>query len=144
MIEIFTDEFSINTKGFNEIIDITPNIKGQLTKSGFIEGQITLFVPGSTGGLTTIEYEPGLLEDLPEFLESIIPMNKQYHHDRTWHDGNGYAHLRSALIKPSFTVPFKASALLLGTWQQIIFVDFDNRPRHRKLIFQILGEKKAD
>jgi secondary thiamine-phosphate synthase enzyme len=104
---------------------------------------MTIFVSGSTAGITTIEYEPGLLRDLPEFFEGIIPMKKSYHHDQTWHDGNGYAHLRSSLIKPFFTVPFQAGRLLLGTWQQIVFIDFDNRPRQRKLVVQMIGMKKA-
>ena len=142
MIEISTQEIHIKTKGFTDIIDITPNVNELLKKTGFIEGQVTVFVTGSTGGLTTIEYEPGLLKDLPEFFESIIPMGKYYKHDETWHDGNGFAHLRSALIKTSFTVPFAKGRLLLGTWQQIIFIDFDNRQRSRQLVAQFMGIKK--
>ena len=142
MIEIRTTELEIETRGFTDIIDITGQIASLLQESGFLEGQVTIFVPGSTGGLTTIEYEPGLLKDFPEFLEKLLPEKQRYHHDDTWHDGNGYAHLRSALIKPSFTVPFKKQRLLLGTWQQIIFIDFDNRPRHRHLVVQFLGTKK--
>ncbi len=142
-MELLTEEIFVSTKGFNDIIDITHQVNDIIQNHKFEEGQITIFVSGSTGGLTTIEYEPGLLEDLPEFFESIIPMKKQYHHDRTWHDGNGYAHLRAALIKPSLTVPFKSSRLLLGTWQQIIFIDFDNRARNRKLTAQLIGTKKT-
>jgi len=104
---------------------------------------MTVFASGSTAGITNIEFEPGLLRDLPEFFEKILPSRETYHHDATWHDGNGYAHLRSALIKPSFTIPFKNGTLLLGTWQQIILLDFDNRPRHRELVVQIIGKKKA-
>ncbi|MBN2365136.1 MAG: YjbQ family protein [Calditrichaeota bacterium] len=143
-MEILTRKITLETKGFTDIIDISPLGRKVLEESGMQEGQLTVFVPGSTGGITTIEYEPGLLEDLPEFLERIIPANRTYHHDRTWHDGNGYAHLRSALIKTSFTTPFAGGKLLLGTWQQIIFIDFDNRKRHRELIFQCIGMKKAD
>lgn len=142
-MEILTKEIFVKTKGFNDILDITVQVHDLLTESGLTEGQVTVFVSGSTGGLTTIEYEPGLLQDFPEFFESIIPMRKQYHHDKTWHDGNGYAHLRAALIKPSLTIPFRSGRLLLGTWQQIIFIDFDNRSRSRSLIAQLIGVKKT-
>jgi len=104
------------------------------------DGHLIAFVPGATGGLTTIEYEPGLLMDFPELLEKLAPMNASYHHDNTWHDGNGYAHLRASLIGPSITIPFENSQLVLGTWQQVIFLDFDNRPRSRQLHIQINGE----
>lgn len=141
-MEIITRNISFSTQGFTDIIDVTPRIGDLLKESKLWEGQVTLFIPGSTAGLTTIEYEPGLLKDLPDFFESIIPMNKNYEHDNTWHDGNGYAHLRASLLKPSLTVPFSNGRLLLGTWQQIIFVDFDNRSRQRKLIAQFWGNKK--
>ncbi len=141
-MEIITRNISFSTQGFTDIIDVTPRIGYLLKESKLWEGQVTLFIPGSTAGLTTIEYEPGLLKDLPDFFESIIPMNKNYEHDNTWHDGNGYAHLRASLLKPSLTVPFSNGRLLLGTWQQIIFVDFDNRSRQRKLIAQFWGNKK--
>ncbi len=140
-MEILTREIRLETRGFTDIIDITPQVSSLLSDIGLQEGQVTIFVPGSTGGVTTIEYEPGLLRDLPEFLEQIIPMTHSYHHDNTWHDGNGYAHLRAALIKPSLTVPFVRGQLTLGTWQQIIFIDFDNRKRTRKLIVQFMGKK---
>jgi secondary thiamine-phosphate synthase enzyme len=142
MIEISTEEIFLKTKGFTDIQDITPRVAEMLEESGYWEGQVTIFVPGSTGALTTIEFEPGLLVDFPRFLEDILPMKKSYQHDATWHDGNGYAHLRSALIKPSFTVPFSGRRLLLGTWQQIIFIDFDNRSRQRHLVVQFLGIRK--
>ena len=142
-MEIITDYLSIQSKGLNDIIDITHRLDQMLQTHQFSEGQMTVFVSGSTAGITTIEYEPGLLRDLPDFLESIIPMNKSYHHDQTWHDGNGYAHLRSSLIKPSFTIPFKNCRLLLGTWQQVVFIDFDNRPRRRELVVQFMGIRKA-
>ena len=142
-MEIHTEYLSLQSRGFNDIIDISSRLDEILHDSAFTEGQMTIFVSGSTAGLTTIEYEPGLLRDLPEFFEGIIPMKKSYHHDQTWHDGNGYAHLRSSLIKPFFTVPFHTGRLLLGTWQQIVFIDFDNRPRQRKLVVQIIGKKKV-
>ncbi len=142
-MDIYTEYLSLQSRGFNDIIDISSRLNEILHDSGFTEGQMTIFVSGSTAGITTIEYEPGLLRDLPEFFEGIIPMKKSYHHDQTWHDGNGYAHLRSSLIKPFFTVPFQAGRLLLGTWQQIVFIDFDNRSRQRKLVVQMIGMKKA-
>ncbi|MEN8191354.1 MAG: secondary thiamine-phosphate synthase enzyme YjbQ [Bacteroidota bacterium] len=135
-----THSFSIETKGFNDIIDITRHVESLLLKSSFTEGSLLVFAPGATAGITTIEYEPGLLEDYPKFFEKIIPSNESYHHDETWHDGNGFSHVRASLQGASFTVPFSDKGLLLGTWQQIILIDFDNRPRHRKVIVQLNGE----
>ena len=140
-MEIETLSFQVNTKGNNDIVDITDNVESQINSSGFSEGQVLVFVGGSTAGITTIEYEPGLLKDYPKFFEKIIPSNISYHHDNTWHDGNGYAHVRAALQSASLTIPFKDKRLLLGTWQQIILVDFDNRSRNRKIIVQITGKK---
>lgn len=137
---IITDYIHINTKGFTNIIDITGETRSLLHKHKLKEGQVTVFVGGSTGGVTTIEYEPGLLQDLPEALERVAPMGKSYHHDRTWGDGNGYAHVRAAMVGPSLTVPFSGGRLLLGTWQQIVFLDFDNRSRSREIIVQLMGE----
>ena len=133
-------KLSLSTRGHNDIIDITPDLRLYLEESGMDNGHLIVFVPGSTGGLTTIEYEPGLLKDLPEMFEKFAPMGIRYHHDDTWHDGNGYAHLRAALIGPSLTVPFENGRLQLGTWQQVVFLDFDNRPRSRTLHVQICGE----
>ena len=135
-----TFSFTVETKGFTDIIDITPRVSQIVSESGIMEGSALVFVPGSTAGITTIEYEPGLLKDYPEFFERIIPSNKRYSHDDTWHDGNGFSHVRAALQGASFTVPFSAGKLLLGTWQQIILVDFDNRGRSRRVIVQINGE----
>jgi secondary thiamine-phosphate synthase enzyme len=137
---IFQKKLALETSGFNHIIDITPFLNEYLADSNLNNGYILVFVPGSTGGLTTIEYEPGLLKDIPEVLDKIAPMKARYHHDDTWHDGNGYAHIRSALIGPSLTIPVENSRMVLGTWQQVVFIDFDNRPRHRKLHVQINGE----
>jgi secondary thiamine-phosphate synthase enzyme len=139
-MKILTKELKLSTNGLAEMIDITDDVQAMLTKNGFREGNVTLFVPGSTGALTTIEYEPGLLRDYPEFFEKIIPSNVSYHHDNTWHDGNGHSHLRASLQGPSLVVPFAEGRLLLGTWQQIIFVDFDNRPRTRRIVVQFIGE----
>jgi len=104
------------------------------------EGQVTVFISGSTAGLTTVEYEPGLIQDLKEFYDSIIPQDKTYHHNEKWHDGNGHSHVRASLLKPSLSIPFKDSKLLLGQWQQIILIDFDNKERLREIIVQIQGE----
>ncbi|MCK5457104.1 MAG: secondary thiamine-phosphate synthase enzyme YjbQ [Melioribacteraceae bacterium] len=135
-----TYSFTIETKGFNDIIDITSQVKLLLDKSPFSEGSILVFIPGATAGITTIEYEPGLLQDYPKFFEKIIPMSATYQHDETWHDGNGFSHIRASLQGASFTVPFLDKEMLLGTWQQIILIDFDNRSRRRKVIVQINGE----
>lgn len=138
-MKILTESFSIATKGFNDIIDITQNVQTEIFESGISEGNVLIFVPGATAGFTTIEYEPGLLKDYPEFMEKIVPSDKNYHHDMTWHDGNGFSHVRASLQGASFQVPFKDGKLLLGTWQQIILVDFDNKSRNRKVVTQIIG-----
>jgi secondary thiamine-phosphate synthase enzyme len=140
-MEIKTVIFEIATRGFNDIIDITQRVEDIIAKSELNEGNALIFVPGSTAGVTTIEYEPGLLKDYPDFLERLIPSDKSYKHDDTWHDGNGYAHLRSSLQGTSITIPFIGGELLLGTWQQVIVVDFDNRARDRKVIVQLIGNK---
>ena len=137
---IVQNKIELNTKGFNDIVDITSRIQDNITDSKIKDGYVLVFVPGATGGITTIEYEPGLLQDLPEMFEKIAPMNKSYFHDKTWHDGNGYAHLRSALIGPDITIPIQDNKMVLGTWQQVVFLDFDNRPRQRYLHIQICGE----
>lgn len=137
---VVTRFIECETRGFTDIQDITEQVQKQVTNSGLDNGVVTVFVPGSTAAVTTLEYEPGLKRDLPELLEKLIPMHHRYHHDDTWHDGNGYAHLRAALVGPSLTVPFCDRTLQLGTWQQIVFVDFDNRPRRRRLLLQIIGE----
>lgn len=138
-MNIRTLNFQVKTKGFNEIVDITDKVQHMIDKTGFVEGNALVFVPGSTAGITTIEYEPGLLQDYPEFMEKIAPSDKRYKHDDTWHDGNGYAHIRASLQGSSFTVPFNGKKMLLGTWQQIILVDFDNRSRNRNIVVQIIG-----
>jgi len=139
-MKVVTDYIPISTKGHNDIIDITNQVAESVKNSSIKNGTATVFVSGSTAGVTTIEYEPGLLKDLPETFEEIAPMNKRYHHNDTWHDGNGYAHVRSALLGPSITVPFNDTRMLLGTWQQIVIIDFDNRNRQREIVVQILGE----
>jgi secondary thiamine-phosphate synthase enzyme len=144
MIEIKTDFIEVKTKGDCEILDITSGVQNIISKLNFFEGNVLIFAGGSTAGITTIEYEPGLLKDYPDFFERVAPENINYKHDNTWHDGNGHAHVRSSIQGASFTVPFKDGELLLGTWQQIILVDFDNRPRHRKITVQITGKKYSN
>ncbi len=133
-------EFRFDTDGDGTIVDITHEAREFIVDSGVTTGQMTVIVPGSTAGITTIEYEPGLLRDLPEFFERIIPSGVVYGHDATWGDGNGFSHLRSALIGPSVTVPVSGGELVLGTWQQIVFLEFDNRPRSRRVHFSVVGE----
>lgn len=139
-MKVLSDSMSFSTGGFNDMIDITPEISHKLTENGLKNGTVTLFVPGSTAGFTTIEYESGLVKDFTEFMQKIIPSDVTYHHDARWGDGNGFSHIRSALLGPSLTVPFSNGQLTLGTWQQIIFVDFDNRARNRTIALQFIGE----
>jgi secondary thiamine-phosphate synthase enzyme len=136
-MDIITESFSLSTKGNTDILDITQNVQQKINSSGFSEGNVLVFVGGSTAGITTIEFEPGLRKDYPAFFEKVIPSNISYMHDETWHDGNGHSHVRAALQGASLTIPFKNSILLLGTWQQIICIDFDNRPRKRNITVQI-------
>ena len=126
-------ELQFSTKGFNEILDITPEVQKAIGKAGVRDGVVHLFVSGSTAALTTIEYERGALADLQRALEQIAPMNGEYAHNEAWHDGNGYAHLRAALMKPDLCIPIADGKLALGTWQQIVMIDFDNRPRERTI-----------
>jgi secondary thiamine-phosphate synthase enzyme len=137
---IITDRLSLSTQGHTSVIDITDSVKSALQKRDIKDGILNLFVPGSTAALTTIEYEPGAVEDLREAIERLIPRTVPYAHDSRWGDGNGYAHVRASFIGPSLTIPFRDGKLLLGTWQQIVFIDFDNRPRSREIIIQIVGE----
>lgn len=139
-MKVITGYVEISTRGHNDIIDVTPGVRDVLSQSGLKEGQATVFASGSTAGVTSIEYEPGLLRDIPEILEKFAPMHDRYHHDDTWGDGNGYAHVRAAMVGASFTVPFTEGRFLLGTWQQIVVMDFDNRSRQRKIVVQLMGE----
>ena len=140
-MEIKTEFIEISTRGHSDIVDITVQVQDLLTGSGLKEGQITVFASGSTAAVTTIEYEPGLLRDIPEILDRIAPEGASYHHDATWGDGNGNSHVRAALIGASLTVPFISGQLLLGTWQQIVLIDCDNRSRQRKVPIQLIGKK---
>jgi secondary thiamine-phosphate synthase enzyme len=139
-MKLITDIISLSTRGDTDIIDITPQVSSMLQEHKLTHGQALVFVSGSTAGITTIEYEPGLLKDIPALFEKIAPQNARYHHEETWHDGNGHSHVRAALLGCSLTVPFKDGRLLLGTWQQIVLIDFDNRPRRREVVVQMSGE----
>jgi len=130
-------KISVSTRGFNDILDITPQVRQACAGSKVRDGVAHLFVVGSTAALSTIEFEPGAVQDLKEALERIAPMDAVYRHNEAWHDGNGYAHLRAALMKPSLSIPIEAGELMLGTWQQVILIDFDNRPRTRTLYAQV-------
>ena len=137
---VITKYLSIDTKGNTDVIDITEDCQKILNSTRLRNGIVTVFNPGSTGGLTTIEYEPNLVKDLKDALEIIAPSDQEYEHGKTWHDDNGSSHIRSTFIGPSIVVPFENSELLLGTWQQVIFCDFDTRSRRRRLVVQVMGE----
>jgi secondary thiamine-phosphate synthase enzyme len=137
---IRTIDIELHTRGHCDVKDVTRAVQDALAKSAMREGQATVFVAGSTAGVTTVEFEPGLVKDLAEFFQKIIPEGPEYHHHKTWGDDNGSSHVRAALLKPSLTIPFTAGQLLLGTWQQIVVVDFDTRARSRRVIVQFIGE----
>lgn len=137
---VITASISLSTRGNSDIHDITDQVRQLVTQSKLKNGVATLFCPSSTSALTTIEYEPGCLSDLRRLFDEIIPPNRTYQHDQAWGDGNGHSHVRAALLGASLSVPFVESRLTLGTWQQIIYVDFDNRPRRRELVVQMVGD----
>lgn len=135
-----TMQIELETRGHGDTQDLTANVAEIVRDSGVTSGIVTLFVPGSTAGLTTIEFEPGAVADLARLFEEIAPRSAEYRHHLTWGDDNGHAHVRAALLGPSLTVPFAGGRLTLGTWQQIILVDFDTRPRRRLIVAQVMGE----
>ena len=137
---VVTKDIALQSKGNCDIVDITPQVAKILEESGVNSGIVTLFIVGSTAGITTIEYEPNLVSDFENMWDRVIPRNIPYEHDKTWGDGNGHSHVRASTLGASLIIPFVNKRLTLGTWQQIVFVDFDNRPRSRKIIIQILGE----
>ncbi len=139
-MNVVTEHISVSTKGNVDILDITDDVSRLLRKSNLKSGIVTVFVHGSTAALTTIEYEPGLIEDMKRMLEQVVPQGIEYKHNLRWGDGNGHSHIRASLLGPSITVPFQDSGLMLGTWQQIVFIDLDNRPRSRDIIVQIMGD----
>jgi secondary thiamine-phosphate synthase enzyme len=137
---VITKKISLQSQGHGEIIDITPEVQKHLAETGLSEGTVTLFVTGSTAGITTIEFEPGLLADFKNMWERVIPQNIPYQHDKAWHDGNGHSHVRASLLGASLVIPFSNKSLALGTWQQIVVVDFDNRARSRQIVVQVMGD----
>ena len=139
-LRVSTQYLNFPTNGDADIIDITKEVSGALLKSKLADGVVTVFVPGATGAVTTIEHESGLVSDFKAMLERIAPQGIEYLHNLKWGDGNGHSHVRASLLGPSLSVPFAGGTMMLGTWQQIIFIDLDNRPRNRELIVQIVGE----
>jgi secondary thiamine-phosphate synthase enzyme len=137
---VVTKKISLQSQAHGEIIDITTEVQKQLADTKLSEGTVTLFVTGSTAGITTIEYEPGLLADFKAMWERIIPQDITYQHDKAWHDGNGHSHCRASLLGASLVIPFSGKSLMLGTWQQIVVVDFDNKARSRQIVVQFMGE----
>lgn len=139
-MDVITQLLKIHSDSENQMIDLTQKISEFVKKSGISKGVITVFVSGSTGSITTIEYEPGLVKDFPEMLNRIIPRDLKYGHEQMWHDGNGHSHVKASLVGPSLTIPFIDETLCLGRWQQIVFIELDTRGRNRDLILQIIGE----
>ena len=139
-MNVITKTTHIKTRGENDMIDITGQTSKAVEESKLKDGIVTVFVSGSTAAITTIEYEPGLTQDFPRMLSRIAPIDIEYEHDNTWHDGNGHSHVRASLIGPSLTIPFKDGDLILGTWQQIVLLETDTRHRERKIILQIIGQ----
>ncbi len=136
----YSEKFSLSTKGFSDIIDITARVDSARGRSRIENGLVTVFCPGSTGSVTTIEYEAGVLRDLQKAIEKVAPSDIPYEHDRRWGDGNGFSHVRAAFMKPSLTIPLIDGKLALGPWQQIVFIDFDNKKRERKILVHVIGE----
>jgi secondary thiamine-phosphate synthase enzyme len=139
-MSIATHHLHVKTTAKTDIIDITPQVTRELTRSSIQSGAVSLFIPGSTAALTTIEYESGAISDLKEAIERMAPEDLYYEHNERWKDGNGYSHVRSALLGPSLHIPIIDGQMTLGTWQQIVLLDFDNRPRERRIIAQVIGE----
>ena len=137
---VITETISLQTGGNNDIIDITPQVAEQVTGAAISNGIVTVFVTGSTAGITTIEAEPGLVSDFKDMWARNVPENIPYSHNQRWGDGNGHAHVRASLLGGSLVIPFREKRLGLGTWQQVVLIDFDNRPRSRQIILQIMGE----
>ena len=137
---VHTGEIQLSTRGAGTVLDVTREVAAEIGRAGSSNGTVTVFVPGSTGGLTTVEFEDGLVRDLDEMFQRLAPQGPEYHHDARWGDGNGFSHCRASLLGPSLTVPVVGGELTLGTWQQIVFLDFDNRGRRRQLIVQVMGD----
>jgi secondary thiamine-phosphate synthase enzyme len=134
-----TRRLALETRGEGDLLDLTDDIRALLADDGLRDGHVVVFVPGATAAVTTIEFEPGLQRDFPALFERLAPRAGRYLHDETWHDGNGHSHCRASLLGPSLLVPVAGGRLTLGTWQQIVLVDFDNRPRRREVVVQLAG-----
>ncbi|MEE8348952.1 MAG: secondary thiamine-phosphate synthase enzyme YjbQ [Acidobacteriota bacterium] len=130
---------TLRTQGYCHVINVTDEVQGKIAESAIESGTVTVFVVGSTAGITVVEYEPGLVRDLEELFDKIAPPTRDYHHEQTWHDGNGFSHVRASLLKPSLVVPVVSGKMRLGTWQQIVVLDFDNGPRTREVAVQVMG-----
>ena len=139
-MKVLSDTIQMHSEGEDDIIDMTMQLSNKVKESKIKNGTVTIFVSGSTAAVTTIEYEPGLVHDFPVMLSRIVPKDIEYEHDNTWHDGNGHSHVRSSLIGPSLTIPIIGGKLTLGTWQQVVLLEMDTRPRNRTVILQIIGE----
>ena len=140
-MKLVTKEMHFSTQGNSEIINLTNRVKKYLKGTNLNSGLVNLFIPGATGGLTTMEYEPGLIDDFRKTFQRIVPEKTKYLHNLTHNDENAHSHIRASLIGPSLSIPFEKATLQLGKWQQIVFIDFDNRPRKREVILQIIGER---
>jgi len=140
-MKVISKRIMLNTKGSGDLLDITDEISRALAASKLQAGILTVFVIGSTAAITTFEYEPGLVKDVKDFYERLIPSGARYKHDETWGDANGFSHLRASLQRPSLTIPFESGKLSLGTWQQVVLAEFDSRPRKRTVVVQMIGEK---
>jgi len=138
---IVTRTFKFTTEAEMDVVDITKDVSDILAETGLSDGTVTVFVPGSTGAVTTMEYEPGLIKDTKELFDKLVPRDHYYHHEERWHDKNGHSHVRASLLGPSVTIPFRDNRMMLGAWQQIVFFDFDVRARERELVVQVVGEK---
>ncbi len=139
-MRIINKKIKIETKGAGDLLDITADVADALKGSGLRQGSVTVFVIGSTAAITTFEYEPGMIKDMRDLCEKLVPSGRRYNHDETWNDANGFSHLRAALFGSSLTIPFEESRLSLGTWQQVVLAEFDTRPRRREIVAQIMGE----
>ena len=137
---LYTKNVKVQTKGFTDTVNITDYVNDAVIKSDIDDGIVNVFVIGSTASITTIEYEPGLKKDMKDILEQFAPLKHDYHHHNTWHDDNGSSHIRATVLGPSITIPFTDKRILTGTWQQIVLIDFDTRPRDREIVIQVLGE----
>jgi len=137
---VVTNELYVASKGENDVIDLTEDVRKAVRESGAGTGVVTVFVSGSTAAVTTMEFEPGLVKDFPEMLERVSPKGREYEHQKTWNDGNGHSHVKASLVGPSLTVPFVKGDLAVGAWQQVVLVELDIRPRRRKIVVQIVGE----